>query len=281
MSTVVTLEPEWAIGAMFGGRIAERAVALARSVLDGPARVPLATSVRFLRPLEPGPAPVAATVRHPGRRAATVAVTFGDRGGRPAAEVLVTLGDPAALGPASAPSDDEPALPASASAPGDLGAQVDWRAAVDPWSGGGPGDFRAWIRARRARPFRTRDGDVLDPAWYPVAADLLGPALAWTGRPLPFRVATVALDVTTTGLTRGTWLGQQIAVVRDGDLAVARLDLRDAAGATVATATQTAVVLPARPDEIPVAVTGFGWGRPVRHEFTNDRPELTSGGRDA
>jgi hypothetical protein len=101
-------------------------------------------------------------------------------------------------------------------------------------------------------------GGYLDPLWYCVAADLLGPAL-YDGA--PFTVATVTLDLQILGLTRSPWLLQRVIPDAPGPWAAGRVELWDRAGRLVATAAQRARLFTADPVDEPWCVTAFGSGR--------------------
>lgn len=249
---------EWLVGppssgSLFGGLIAAEVIRAAASALDAPAAVPLSLSISYHRPLLPGRAPLATTVVHRGARVATVSVVVAP-GDRPAATAHVVLG----LGarPHALPFRHPSHLPPVAEpAPGDLSAVVDWRAHPDPWGSAVDERVTAWIRPRAG--WRT-DAGALDPAWFAVAADLIGPALPRE----PFRVATVSLDLRVHATTGSEWLQQRVTAERSGEVAVASVELSDPAGVVVATASQHAILVPAAADDLPASVTAFGWGIP-------------------
>ena len=249
----VSLDADWAVGAMFGGHLA---VVLTDAAIDATfaGLVPVSTSVAFLRPALPGLATVSATVVRLGRRYTVVSCTLETDAG-PAATALVTLAplDSLAVTPYSEPNE---LPPEPADRDGAIAELVDWRT-VTPWrDGSSTGRFESWFRLRA-----TESSPEADVARYLVASDLIGPAIAATGRALPFRIATVALDVTVIARTESPWLHQSIDVTVLENEAIARLDLREPGGALLATATHRVVLLPASDEELPLSVTAFGWGR--------------------
>ena len=252
----VLLGEDWlvgspATGAIFGGLLAAEVIRAGRQALDAPTAVPLSLSISYHRPVQPGSTDVAVTVVRRGTRIATVAVDIGAS----AATAQVVFG--LAARPESLPFRNPGHLPSPAQpAAGDLSALVDWRAYPDPWGAAAGEPHTAWIRPREG--WRTEEG-ALDPAWFAVAADLIGPAL-FAGE--AFRVATVSLDLRVHATTESEWLQQNVTARRTGDLAVASVELSDPAGVVVATASQTAILLPAGPGELPASVTAFGWGIP-------------------
>jgi len=253
----VSLDADWAVGAMFGGHLA---AVLTNAAVDATSAglVPVSTSVAFLRPALPGPATVSATVVRAGRRYSVVSCTL-ETGAGPAATALVTLAplDSLAVTPYSEPNE---LPPEPADRDGAIAELVDWRT-VTPWrDGSSTGRFESWFRLREAEP-APQPGPEADVARYLVASDLIGPAIAATGRALPFRIATVALDVTVIARCESPWLHQSIDVTVLENEAIARLDLREPGGALLATATHRVVLLPASDEELPLSVTAFGWGR--------------------
>jgi hypothetical protein len=264
----VDLPSSWAIGNLFGGAIGALLATRAVAAADRPELVPVTTSLRFVRPAVPGAARVRTTVLTAGRSYGVVQCELEtDAATLAVATITLAPGDSLTLDPAGpglglpAPTD----LAEAESAAGPLASvarQVDWRA-ITPWADGerSTDNFSAWIRFRDDS-FITGDG-VVHPNWYLVASDLLGPALARSGVDLPFRIATVALDVTAVARTTSPWLLQCIRVRGIDADAVATLDLLTPSGAVVATATQRAVVLPATVDELPYSVTAFGRGSPA------------------
>jgi hypothetical protein len=265
------LPERWAVRSVFGGWIAFTLAKAAESLLPG-GRVLASASISFSRAVPPGPVTITSTVVRSGRSygfvtselstpagiAVTAQFTFVPRERMP---VLPAPGPPAPVPPAVVPS-----LSASAPAPGGaVAARVDWRAESD-WSDrdGGATPFVAWIRA--LEPILLADVPVSpgttalgDPAWYLVAADLIGPALVTPAAPA-FWVATVTLDVQVHGLTAESWLRQTVSAHRAGPDAVGSLSLADVSGAVLATATQRAVLVPGETGDLPFSVTAFGWG---------------------
>jgi hypothetical protein len=211
---------------------------------------------------------VFATIVHAGRSSSVVSCTLVTDAGV-AATAIVTLVVPALLALEDAAASD-PALPPDTLLPnnvppeaprldGALAAishRVDWRAAT-AWGGG---ELEAWIRPREQWP--VVDGG-LDPTWFVVAADLLGPALAGAGIASPFRIATTVLDVQVLARSASPWVRQSLRADSSGRAAVATLELHSPAGTRLAIATQRAIVLPASVDELPFSITGFGWGGPI------------------
>jgi acyl-CoA thioesterase len=247
---------------MFGGAIA---ALLATQAAAGTDLVPVSTSLRFLRPARPGPARVRITVLTAGKRFSTVQCEL-EADDATLAIATVTLAPAAALrldahGPGlTGPAPTEiPEVTAGPEAVASVARQVDWRA-VTPWADGerSTGAFESWVRFRDDS-FFSADGSV-HPNWYLVAADLIGPAFALAGVALPFRVATVSLDVTAVARSTSEWLLQRIRIHGDS---VATLELVAPSGAVVATATQRAVILDATADELPYSVTAFGRGNEV------------------
>ena len=238
---------------MFGGHLA-RVLADAAVEATGQDLVPVSTSVAFLRPAMPGPASVTATVLKTGRRYSAVSCTL-ETGVGPVATALVTLAP--AQSTAFAISDEPTGLPAEPMGqPGDgeVAGRVDWRT-VTPWARGArPGPFESWFRLREAV------AEPVDLGRYLVASDLIGPAIAATGRALPFRIATVSLDMSAIAASNSDWLHQVVEVQVLGAEAVARLELRDPNGTVLAIASHRVVILDASDDELPAAVTAFGWG---------------------
>jgi acyl-coenzyme A thioesterase PaaI-like protein len=245
----VALDPTWSIGAMFGGHLAELLARAAIAATHSPL-VPVSSSVAFLRPAFPGSARISTSLVRAGRRYSVVSATLETDAGA-AATALFTLAPAASLplGPAVHPAS----LPAEPVAThGSLTHSVDWRT-VTPWTVGAvDGAFESWIRLR---------DDSFDVGRYLVASDLIGPAIAATGVALPFRIATVSLDVSTVALSESHWLAQSVCVTVNGAEAVASLELRDPAGSLLAVATHRVVILPATDGELPLSVTAFGWGR--------------------
>lgn len=257
--TEVELPASWAIGNVFGGAIA---ALLATRAAAGTDLVPVSTSLRFLRAARPGPARVRVTVLTAGKRFSTVQCEL-EADDSTLAIATVTLApaatiplDPPGQGLSAPVPTDLPEIAAGPEAAASVARQVDWRA-VTPWADGerSTGEFSSWIRFRDAS-FIGAD-DLVHPNWYLVASDLIGPALARAGAALPFRVATVALDVSTVARTTSEWLLQRVRVLSDS---VATLELVTSSGVVVATATQRAVVLDATADELPYSVTAFGRG---------------------
>ncbi len=264
----------WLATHLFGGMAmacAARAATHADTAASGARRTPLAVSAVFHRPLSPGP--IGAEIRDLGRsrRTACLMVRLGDR-----ATVTTTLVDSSESGDFSqaegdvvsasrfpdppAPERLRPLPAAGGRGAAALERQVDWRA-VTGWDDGHPADGQpllAWLRPRRV-PW-TRDGR-LDPLWYLIACDLLGPALYRRSAGEPFAIATVSLDVQILRATRSAWLLQRVSADLDGPWAAGRVELWDRAGRLVATAAQRARLLPAGPAELPWSVTAFGSGR--------------------
>jgi len=244
----VSLDGGWAVGAIFGGHLAE-VLAEAAIAATGSALAPVSTSVAFLRPAMPGPARVTATVIRSGRRYSVVSCTLETDAG-PAATALVTLAPGQSL-PFTTGAEPADLPPEPTERIGAVAERVDWRT-ITPWPGSSSrGSFEAW--------FRSRD-DRFDAARYLVASDLIGPAIAAAGRPLPFRIATVALEVSALAVSDSSWLRQVVDVTLLGGEAVARLELRDPNGTLLALATHRVVILDATDDELPLSVTAFGWG---------------------
>jgi acyl-CoA thioesterase len=260
----VEFDDAWAIDAMFGGAVATGCVAAARQVCGEPDLAAVSVSMRYLAPTPPGPATLVIDVLRAGRRFTTVSCEV-VVAGRVTATALITLAPASSLATVgSADGANPPGLPAAADMGGSLSAvaqRVDWRTGIN-WRGGErrKGDFVSWVR------LRDETADPLDPTRFLVAADLIGPALAASGLELPFRVATVTLDVITIARTAAVWLEQRIRVLTTGTDAgagaVADLRLTTPDGQVVATALQRAAILPALDTELPFSVTGFGWGRP-------------------
>ncbi len=256
------LPERWAIGSMFGGATGAEVVRTLRHIVPA-GWAPMAVALRFHRRISPGVHALSVSVPHRGARAVTTDCLV-RASGVPAVSALITWGaGESFLGATCAGLRRTPALRPTEPAPGDLSALVDWR--LDgPWApvqAGAETVTQAWIRPRESGwMVRLADRSVLDPAWYLVAADLIGPALVRAGVPLPFRVATVSLDVQTHALTDGPWLRQQLTARMVGPWAVGRLELFSPEDELVATAVQHAAVAPATALELPVAVTGFGWG---------------------
>jgi len=251
---------------MFGGAVAAGLAGAGARVL-GSVWVPLALSVSFHRPVPAGVLPAVVDTVHLGRSTATTNLVLG--GAKALASAHITWAVPERLVVADAVEPAE-LPPASVSAPGDLSAMADFRL-VGGWPAGASSDadvragadagaVSSWIRPRHEWWLETCGRRVLDPRWYLVAADLIGPALLAAGVSAPFRVATVSLGVAVHALTCSTWLQQRVTARMCGDLAVGQLDLVDASGTVVVTATQHAVLGPAQATELPVAITGFGWG---------------------
>ena len=238
---------------MFGGQLA-RVLADAAVEATGLNLVPVSTSVAFLRPAMPGPATVTATVLKTGRRYSVVSSTLVTDAGVVASALLtLALTDslPFAISdePASLPPEPQWSLEDGA-----VAERVDWRT-ITPWRDGAfPGSFESWFRLRDEGPGR------VDVGRYLVASDLIGPAIAASGRALPFRIATVSLEVSAVAASDSEWLHQVVDVTVIGAEAVARLELRDPAGAVLALATHRVVTLPATEGELPASVTAFGWG---------------------
>ncbi|TRW47594.1 thioesterase family protein [Georgenia yuyongxinii] len=274
-SVSVQLSESWSLGAMFGGAVAAGLVGAGARALGG-SWVPLLVAVSFHRPVPTGTLPAAVETVHRGRTTATTRLVLGEE--KALASAHVTWGAPQRLVRADAVEPAE--LPAAAEpAPGDLSPMADFRL-VGGWPAGtGPGAAHgvvdAWIRPRHGWWHETGGRRVLDPRWYLVAADLIGPALLAAGVRGPFRVVTVSLAVAVHALTSSTWLRQRVTARMCGDLAVGQVELMDASGTVIATATQHAVLSPAQATELPVAVTGFGWGGPrpvaVNQDRTDDR----------
>ncbi|PRY70517.1 acyl-CoA thioesterase [Glaciihabitans tibetensis] len=268
----VDFDSAWAIESMFGGAVAVACVEAARTVCGTADAAPIATSIRFLAPTPVGRATIVVDVVRVGRSFTTAHCEV-ESGGRTTASMIVTFAPAGSVStveehssptqhpaPEQHSSPNPSGLPPSALSEGagsSVAQQVDWRTAVD-WTGEGPWPevFTSWLR------LRGWTGDPTDPARYLLAADLIGPALAARGIALPFRVATVSLDVSTVRRTASQWLVQRIVVRAVGTAAVADLELLTPGGVVVATATQHAVLTPATAEDLPFAATGFGWGRP-------------------
>jgi Thioesterase-like superfamily len=263
------LDPTWSIGHMFGGATAASMLRASASGSASEHRAPLTATFAFSRPVHAGRRQMTVVGSAGGRRfATTVAALLGD-GDVPAVTGMVVWGPADALPVVGADSrDDPPHVPPSAEpAAGDLSAMVDWRL-EGGWPGSRPSErrdgLRAWIRPRgRGWTVQHQGRVVRDPAWYLVASDLLGPALLGDAVPQPFRVATVALEVSVHALTASDWLEQRVTATIHNGVAVGRLELRTPDGSLVGTAVQHAVLLPATLDDLPVSVTGFGWGGPA------------------
>ena len=232
-------------------------------------RVLASASVVFARAVAPGAATVTATLTRSGRSygfvtcelftptgtAVTAQFTFVPRDRLPIVDAGADTSGP------DRPSAHPPVSPRDA-----VARRVDWRATSD-WSTRLPGadPFVAWVRA--CEPLLLADAadpgpaDRLDPLWYLVAGDLIGPALASPDRGA-FWVATVTLDLQVLALTASPWLQQTVTARRAGPDAVGTLSLSTPSGEVVAMATQRAVLTPAAADDLPYSVTAFGWGVP-------------------
>jgi hypothetical protein len=231
---------------MFGGRLGALVAAEACAHDARPSPVALAVSVRFHRALHPRACVVHGRAEHIGRRLSTFAVRL-EQDSRTALTALVTTAGRGLL--RTLPTVEmEPDLPPSPGTPGDLSGVVEWRS--QPWNTSDV-PFTSWVR---------RIAPLDDRVWPLVAADLIGPALISIGVEPPFRVATVALDVTMHALPGRGWLRQQTWAQHDGELGSASLGLTDADGQLVAHATQVAMLEQATVEEMPSCVTGFGWG---------------------
>jgi acyl-CoA thioesterase len=152
------LDPSWAIGGRpHGGYLARL---LAESALDETHPDPMAVSVHFLSPPEPGAATVASTRLRSGRRVSTTRCQLIE-GGEPRAEALVTAGRVEPPGEARLATPPPPSPPAPEGlfrAPSEGGPfrvghldHVDLR--MDPetagWAVGQPAgraEYRAWMR---------------------------------------------------------------------------------------------------------------------------------------
>jgi hypothetical protein len=253
---VVELPTGWTAPRTFGGMA--MACALRVGDLDGAAlTAPLSASATFHRPLCPGPVDTHFTELARTRRTRGILVRLGDQ--LTLSATLVGLPELAG-GRRDAPAVPAPEALRPVARPGRgpgaaLARRVDWRA-ITPWTDRRDGgEVLAWLAPRRV-PWIT--GGHLDPLWYCVAADLLGPAL-YAGT--PFTVATVSLDLQIYGLTRSPWLLQRVIPDAAGPWAGGRVELFDQAGRLVATATQRARLLDAKPEDEPWSVTAFGSGR--------------------
>lgn len=255
----VDFDPEWAVDSVFGGAIVAAAATSAVTAAGDPTRIVVSAAVRFSRAIPPGPASLIVEVQKAGRSYTFASCDVETAAGH-AASALLTLAPREHL-PTIERCLDEPDLPDFGSADSPLGAlsrRVDWRAETE-WGAASehPDVFCSWFRLRD----RVESGDLEGPGRYLIAADLIGPAIAASGVPLPFRIATVSLEVSVIALTSSPWLKQIIRVHRSGESWVGVLELRTARGELVAVATQRAMVLPATDSEMPWSVTGFGWGR--------------------
>lgn len=259
----VELPEAWAIETMFGGAIAAALANAAMTSFDPDWFGVVETAVRFLRPTPAGPARIEFAVLSSGRSYSTIECRLVARE-RITAVALVTISARASVVDL-APDPFRPELPQAASAGSEFGLEgvVDWRASSDWWSDeDSDAEFRSWISFR---PVAAEAALRLDAAAsrYLIASDLIGPALVAAGIRVPFRIATVSLSVTTVAVSASPWLEQRIRVRSTHPDAIAEVELRDPAGTLLATATQRAVVLSATRNELPFAVTGFGWGRAI------------------
>jgi hypothetical protein len=261
-NATIDLPAAWRVWSVFGGMSLACALRGAAIVLGEPDLVPLVAAGSFMRPLEPGPVRLAVRAGRRSKHALPLVAEVGD-----ALVVSATLGDldELALGrqPDAAfpdPPGPERLRPLRRREPPGLvpclHRQVDWRA-LTPWLDGGGGEVLAWLRPRQVP--RARDGS-LDPLWYAVAADLLGPALVGLTAQFPFMIATATLEVQVLQRTRSPWLLQRVRADLAGEWAAGRLELWDRAGVLVATASQRARIRPAEPQDLPYCVTGFGSG---------------------
>ena len=241
---------------MFGGMA--MACALRVGELDGAgAGVPLSASATFHRPLYPGPAEARITELARTRQTRAILVRVGDQLTLSATLVGLSAlaGGRRGAPPVPAPEDLSPLVSRGRGPVAALARRVDWRA-VTPWADrAAGGEVLAWLAPRRV-PWIA--GGYLDPLWYCVAADLLGPAI-YTGT--PFTIATVTLDLQIYGLTHSPWLLQRVIPDAAGPWAGGRVELFDRAGRLVATAAQRARLLDAHVEDEPWCVTAFGTGR--------------------
>ncbi|MDI2099140.1 acyl-CoA thioesterase domain-containing protein [Ruicaihuangia caeni] len=275
MESDLEFSADWTIGHVFGGAVVAAALRELQRRTVGDDWLPASIQANFLRPLSEGPAVLDHALVHRGRRSATSYSTVLQP--RPCVTMLVSWSPKASFkiaestGASAFAPQQEPSLAST----GDLSAVVDWRSERDwsadimPRSGGSPvnntaeaagpeGPLRSWIRPRTDE--WVADDGTLDAAWFAIAADLIGPAVV-PAASRPFRVATISLQLSLRGIAPNGWLEQRLTARVHGDRAVAILELRTPNGDAVATATQSAVLLPASADEAPVAITAFGWGR--------------------
>jgi acyl-CoA thioesterase len=261
-SMSVDLSPDWTAPALFGGMAL--ACALRLGELTGPSgMVPLSAAATFHRPLMPGTVQAAVTELARSRSTRTVQVRL--------AEALTVTAQfaAAAAGTLSArPRADAPVVPAperlrpvpvpavgSSHSAAAVARQVHWRAITAWTERSRGGEVLAWLAPRRV-PWVA--GGYLDPLWYAVAADLLGPAV-YHGT--PFAIATASLDIQFLGRTRSPWLLQRVTADDHGPWPAGRVELWDRAGRLVATAAQRARGLDAPATDLPWSVTAFGSGR--------------------
>lgn len=139
---------------------------------------------------------------------------------------------------------------------GGLESRVDWRAEA-AWPSAS-GSVVAWIHPRDEEHFLP-DG-YFHPGWFAIAGDLLAPAVLEPGESM--RIATLTLQVSVVALPERGWLKQSLVAERHDKRCTGRVDLTTANGDAVAHVTQSALLLPATPSEMPYCATGFGWGRP-------------------
>ena len=267
----IELEEQWAVQAVFGGWIALTLARVAATLLPQ-AHVLASASLSFARAVQPGAATVTATLTRSGRSYGFVTCELSTPTGiAVTAQFTFVPRDrlPAVSGGTSTP-DLPPSSPSGARGSG-VARQVDWRAESDWSHRPGDGDpFVAWLRADETMRVTdaavtdsgaTATASVVDPAWYLVAADLIGPALVTPAR-RAFWVATVTLEVQVHALTTAPWLRQTLTARTVGADAVGALTLATGSGDVLATSTQRAVLIDGQTVDLPYSVTAFGWGVP-------------------
>jgi len=268
VSVEIELSRQWTVHSVFGGWIALSLARVAASLLPSD-RVLASASVVFARAVAPGAVTVTATLTRSGRSYGFVTCElFTPTGTAVTAQFTFVPRDrlPIAAAGADTSGPDRPSAHPPVSPRDAVAHRVDWRATSD-WSTRLPGadPFVAWVRA--CEPLLLADAadpscaDLLDPLWYLVASDLIGPAVASPDR-AAFWVATVTLDLQVLALTASPWLKQTVTARSAGPDAVGTVSLSSPSGEVVATATQRAVLTPAAAADLPYAVTAFGWGVP-------------------